>query len=578
MYQTIKAKSQSRTSSVTTTTAVKGLNKRDLPQLLDTSVAQEIINYIIAGEGRLEKRKGYTEKVVAGGGAAYPITALCKWGDVYAFAYNTGLYIYDPNAIVKIITVSGFTGTVLDLEASQSFLYVAANGVRIGYVAPVINYDNHSGGTSIWKGFTVTGQTSGATGIAVGPDTTSATTGTFEIIKISGTFLDNEVLHDSQSVGTTWISDMNGVIGYRYSVYTGSDDPRAICMTIIGTRMYCGGADGRVQYSTTNGDTYTPYSFNSATTVSSGGLLVNSKLGDINTVQPLGDAIICGGNNGKFAFKIETFDSGGVISKKDVILLDAIDHGMKASIQTHDGLFYINDQGLWQMTSVGEPGVKYSEQEQLISKILGEDYFDGVSLSNVSMIMDDVNHRLYVTYQSSGGSNNDTILVYDLEHNAYTTFDDWEITSLINDNETIYAGSATHSKIFKLFDGDDDNGNNITTSYEQELSIGPLNNRKSLNGQYVQGRLSATSNINVDFDIYNVDSEKEIDKLKLDWTRRDTTTPGLLDDSAGRRSKIANLKRVILHINESSKVPHQINWVSLDITDKGPIRNRQLTT
>ena len=116
MYQPLKVGMTSSARGNVTVMSPTGENDRDLPQLLDVKYAQNIINYIIYGEGRLEKRKGYTELFDASSNNA--ITFM-EWltSDIIIFGYSTT--IARPSSSVPSNKVKTFA--VIELPKYRSF-------------------------------------------------------------------------------------------------------------------------------------------------------------------------------------------------------------------------------------------------------------------------------------------------------------------------------------------------------------------------------------------------------------------------------------------------------------------------
>jgi hypothetical protein len=118
-----------------------------------------------------------------------------------------------------------------------------------------------------------------------------------------------------------------------------------------------------------------------------------------------------------------------------------------------------------------------------------------------------------------------------------------------------------------------------------------------LYGAYIKGKLHLKSTINVAFDIYNVRGELETDKLQFTWTPQynlntsdgwgtagwgtagyggDNDASGMLECFDGMHQFIRNFNRIRIRITESSRVPHELHWFSVDARPKTEIRRRKL--
>ena len=88
MYKPLDIKQSSKPSEATSLMSPSGVNKRTAPQFLDINYALTINNYIIIGEGELEKRKGLTTLFSVAG--TNSISLFKKWtDDIFRFGYGT---------------------------------------------------------------------------------------------------------------------------------------------------------------------------------------------------------------------------------------------------------------------------------------------------------------------------------------------------------------------------------------------------------------------------------------------------------------------------------------------------------
>ena len=96
---------KTRELSTTSTLAKKGLNLRDLPQLLNLDYCLDNTNFFITSDGGLEKREGMETLFSVAGTDG--IVMLEKYtDDLYLFAYATTLAAYrlSTGAITNIKT------------------------------------------------------------------------------------------------------------------------------------------------------------------------------------------------------------------------------------------------------------------------------------------------------------------------------------------------------------------------------------------------------------------------------------------------------------------------------------------
>lgn len=505
--------------------APKGQNLRDLPQLLDTSYAQRIRNYLIDASGQLYKRGGL-EKLIDTAGTD-GITMLLEFdSDDWIFAYDT--------------TVARYNFTTETVTVLKNDFVVSADGL-------------------------------GITGVRYG-EYVFVVTGTGKMWRMDNTFTFTEV----------------------------SASPSASrCIAVAANRIVVGDGNGTVTYSEVDDGTDPPFNtWNTGTNADLAGTAQFRNGGAINSLITLGNNIVAFSEDGKFAFYIDQIDLGGTVSKVEREVMSRVDYGgFRGAIHTEKGLFYVNEAGLWNLVSLGQPDVKYSDQEFKATLLLGGQYFEGADLSDATLAFDPAKNTVYVSYRKGSDSNN-FMIAYNTDTQAVSEITGWTIGRFMVIGDTIYGGSSTAGKVYQCFTGFDDDGISIGTEYIQEITVGTPFTKKKLDGVYVQGFLSTSSVVNVKFDIYDVQGRPINNKLKLEWEAQynnnsysgynsaaygvspyggDVDFSDLVESFDGATDKIRNFQRVRLHITNSDKLPHIINWVSLLTTEKSKIRRRKLT-
>lgn len=521
MFKPLQTTSRA-TSTVTSLMAKKGLNLRDLPQLLSPDNALIIKNYLITAEGGLEKRKGLEGLFDTGTGTDNNM--LEKWTD--------DIYVVGHGTTVSTFTKS--TGVIADIKTDFS-VNDGFQGVRYGDYFFVCN-----GVDRIWR----------------------MDTSTFTLTEIA-------------------------------------TSPRAKVLKAIDSRLFAGNLSSNgaaVQYSEVDDGTNPPFTaWSTGTTATDGGEIFYRNAGDVNVIENLGNVVIVGCNEGKWAFTIDTINSGGTLTKVDNQVMYRLDAGIKASLQTDEGIFYVNAEGLWQLVSVGQSNIAYSDQESLISEKLGDNYFQNSVFDDASIVKDDKTNQLIVSYREDSGLNNH-ILVYNTQLKAFATFTGWNIRKFINDEGTMYGSSSSNGKVWQILVGNDDDGSDIWYEFEQELNVGQLWTRKELLGQYIQGELSPSTSPLVKFSIYDKEGVFISDKLELQWNFNtnvltakgygesswgdpfggDIDKAGTAENFAGGRFRIKNFQRIRVNISGHDKAAHTINWLSLLTKEKTNIRRRNL--
>jgi hypothetical protein len=356
---------------------------------------------------------------------------------------------------------------------------------------------------------------------------------------------------------------------------------------------------GAAKYSATDDGTDPPFSdWTEGVLADDAGTVYFRNAGDIQSAAMLGDQIVVLADDGKWAFYINTIDSAGALTKIDIFTQYRIDSGgSRGAINTSSGLFYVNEAGLWQLISVGQPNIPYSDQEKRTSVLLGNTFFDDLDLSDASLVHDAKRGFIFLTCRQNSATNN-LVLAYSIETQAFMKITGWNVERWLNIGQTIYGASSIKTAVYKCFTGADDDGLEIGTDYLQEIKLGDLFTRQVLQGCYVQGLLSESTSLKVRFDIYDRTGKLIKDKAQFTWTSQndadsfsgwgtaawggaawggDVDTSGLIESFDGCRPFIRNFQRVRLHITGSDTLPHTLNWVSLSARVKANIRRRKLT-
>ncbi len=592
MYTPLKTQTQQPVRPSPSLFAPKGLDLRDLPELLSPDNALNMQNYLITTDGGLNKRQGITTLFDEGGTDGG--TMLERWtDDLLMFGYATILSVYQISTDTVTDIKTDFVNADMDGQAYGDYFFVASSGNHIGRVSRTLAYDGQSGNFTV--GLIVTGGTSGATGVIL-TDVDGGATGTLTLGNIVGQFVDNEVLTDT----STGAALVNGTLNFVYTSISAA--PIATTITAIGPRLFAGNIQANpyaVQYSELdNGTTNPPFStWSVASTATSGGLVSYRNAGTVRSIQALGNNIVVFADDGKWAFAINILDVGGTISKSDDFVIWRQDFGgARGAITTSAGLFYTNEAGLWQVISIGQPNIPFSDQENLASINLGTTYFDDIDLASTSMVYVKKINTLLITCAKSSETNN-LVLAYNTVQKAFTKITGWNMSRFTNTQDAVYGISSTTAKVYNIFDGYSDDGADIWTEFYTELKTGELETRQMLLGEYIKGFLSESTELTISFDIYDAQGRFIPDKLSLNWT---ATAEGVSDgwgeaawgesgyggagdlsstveSFSGARAYIRNFQRLRVKVSGHDQLPHALTWLKLYVKKQIPIRRRNLT-
>jgi len=675
MFRPLNVPFSPSSTQATSLMAPGGMNKRDLQLLLGVENAVQVTNYLIRGEGELEKRGGlssltdqagingvsmikeFTSDIIIFGFAttiaAYEIstgtyTALktdfstntgfdgARYGDYFFvvngidsmyrfyreiaanFSYNASgtntIYFNSQTSnftVGQVLTggTSGATATITaqtDSGTSGNLTVTPVNGTAFQLGETITDPLGGSAqvGTinTITTGSRVTGATSGATANVIEISGGGGSTQTLVLGRINGTFQSGEVLTGDQSTGIGRVLTTSAVTWSNSAV---SDAPIGSVVSVIGNRLYVGNIKddtSAVAYPEADTGANPPFSgWTDSSTSTDGGTVRYRSASTVNSITNLGPYVQVFSDEGRFTFFTDVLDSGGSIVKKDDFIDSRIDFGGdRGAITTEKGIFYANEAGIHQLISTGQTDVPFSEQSLEITNLLGDDYFTSIDFSDADMVYDQKQRYLFVTCARASETNN-LVIGYSFDNKAIIEIQGWNIKRFLNINHQIYGSHTDKAEIFKLFDGFLDDGRKITTELYQEVRIGELYTRQSIEKFYIQGRFSETTNLNIDFDIYDAEGEfvqalksytmttqilgnmgggVGYDEIGYDGAYEDdpsTAEDGLINAFDGAAPGIKNAKRVLVRITSTDASPHKLNWMNVQGRIKAPIRRRQLT-
>lgn len=568
--------------------------KTDFPTSTFGFAGQEAMGYFFACNGTSKIWRAYRQISFSGTGQTIMHVGYSS-GNVTAGNVVTGV---TSGATATIDSVGYDSGSVMTLRLTGIAGTFQVNEVltTTGLVSGSVR------SFSFKQGSMIVGTTSGAIAqILVETETAPAgTSGTWIIKEISGTWQNGEPVTAKSDFSA---EDCTGTIASTVSWQIAEDtaSPRAKGLRMIGNRLYAFNLSDDitgVAYSGAYLGTGTPFtSWTVSATVAGAGQVSAPNLGNCNDVRPFGEYYVAFHDGGRISRAISQVDSNGTLSKLDQIIDERSDVGGKKALLTPDGLFFVNQTGINVIAQIGSKNVPFSAQEIEVTNQLGDAYFQDFDFSNASMVYTQALRYLFVAC-ARGSATNNVVLAYHLDTKALTEITGWPVRCFVNINEVLYAGLDSTQKLVKLFDGFDDFGSAVNTELIQELTFGQLFTKKMLKGMYVQGFLSPSSEISVDFDIYTVDGRRIQGKETTLWTAQFGTSysggyggsswgesgwasdegySNLIESFDGCRPFIRNLMRLRLHITCSDKLAHIINWVALETEEKGPIRRRKMT-
>lgn len=379
------------------------------------------------------------------------------------------------------------------------------------------------------------------------------------------------------------------------------NSPICAGIKIIGNRLYAFNLStdpSSIKYSEVDDGSDPPFDSWAVTTAADTAGSVNYRnAGAIRSVCQLGQYTVAFSDNGFFAFYINTVESAGTMKKIEVIQNYTSDYGgARGAIETPLGVFYINEAGLWQLVAVGDTNSPMSKQQVKTSELLGGKYFKGIDQTKVDLVYDINQGCIFATLAKDSETNN-LVIGYKIDMKAMFEITNWNISRFAKIGEDIYGASSVKTTVYKLFDGYDDDGLSIPTSYVQEIPLNTLYHAHSLLGFYSGGFFSPSTEVDIRFDTHKLNGDIVVGKTEYKWLANITSMDydewgsaswsnsawggdfdkaGLVECFAGGSPRIENLQRLILNINGGDKYRHVLSWLALKTIVKQPIRRRNL--
>lgn len=578
--------------SKNTTLAAKGENLLSLSEFTNTEFGLIIENIIIKAEGRMEKSRGLSAQIDNGTTA---ITDALFTNGLHYYGTDDEVFVNDgtTDTLVHTMTATG----VFSFAKFGDYVFVTNGTEKIGRISKTLDYDAQTANFTV--GTIVTGGTSGATAIIL-EDSDSGAAGTLTLGQIVGTFADGELITDS----VTGSADVDGTLGFTFTTIT--DAPICNKVFIYDQRLIAYNIQGfpsKVQWSEKFTGTNPP--FTNFTTIAAPPLTTDPgetsffNAGTVKTLTTLGAQLVALYEDGESGIRIEVIDVDGSGLRQNV-LVDFQREGLggDASIDTNIGVFYVNESGVFQMVSGGSTAQPFSKQEVKISSLFSEEFTDTLDFTEADLFYDEKNKLLLITCRKDGASFNNFLLIYNTELKAFSRRTGWYISNFYKVGNDIFGTSSITGKIFKLFDGNSDDGIDIACRIRQELTQGEIINMSQLQEVYAKGKLAPDQTVTISFDIFDSEGIFFPDFKSLTWVLSGSSIQNLGVGKAAvgkspvggggipgsstfesffhERLRIYKYSRLILNITEESELPLELNWISLITKPLG--RNTTYTT
>jgi len=441
---------------------IKGQNGNVLPQLLGADQAITKTNYIQDGQGVSESRNG-AKKLAEKAGISGFTDGDWWFGDNFVVAYGTTVAVINKATGITTEVKTDFTLDVTAIAVYGNYVFVASGyrGDKLFRIGIALDYDTQTGNFA--TNLILTDSTSGATA-RIFADADAGTTGTLTIGDVDNTFGDTNIITDSATGSAT----VDGALYFTATEVSDSVPAKKLFIKTSeggakpGSRLVLGQADGNKKQVVFTGvdenalipwDTSTLWDTAPVTpSPETAGFIIIAR--DVEAITSRGNSFIIGSKNSRTPFSIGSTTTGATQVIDIQIGWEYKDHGLEAAIDTSHGTFYLENGGFRKMIS--------TNKDEQLSDELGSDYFDDITLENASLVHDTKNNLILATYAKNSVSNNET-LAYNTKTKAITIFKGWNFNVLLKDDSRIYGLSSISGKLYKVFEGFEDDGKGIPT-------------------------------------------------------------------------------------------------------------------
>lgn len=532
--------------------------------------------------------------------------------------------IYSPIVSVRnILTVTVSGGAFADAETLTFSGGATANIVSVSTAGAVATMTvNPTNTTNVTVGQTVTSSGGGTGTVATINDVqvgdrlvgqTSGARGTvledngsrFVLGDITGTFVNGESLVSAVAASSIAATRATATSAVTYGISEVSAAPIGSIVEAMSidkaARLFIGDLiddPSAVQASDVDDGSSPPFATWANDSTVTGGFKINyRRAGRVRSIINYGDAAVAMCQFGYYAFDIEQLEISGSLAKRIHTIASILNQGgERNAINTEKGILSASEAGITQIVNLGRGDVPFSEQAVEITNNLADDYFKLIDFSNADLVYNQKDEIVYCTCARDSERNN-LIIGYSFKQKALFEITGWNIARMINRDQVIYGADSTTGKIYKLFDGSTDDGNPISTVYEQEIRFGDLASRVDLMEVYLNGQLSDGTSIDITLSRYDRTGAYDANKFNYTWTLTnapETDNGGgyngpynggygagiysdLTNQQSGFKAKMRRCNRVILQITSGDKLPHIINYVQAKANVTTMNRNRLIT-
>lgn len=430
-------------------------------------------------------------------------------GNIITYGTQTSNY-----TVGRTVTgaTSGATGTITaDDDSGTTGTLTVTSTNAVDFIIGEILADDLGGSATITAlnplaaGDTVKGQTSGFRGTIVQITGAGTNSQTMVMSIISGTPVSGEVIVEEGLDTVKGRSNLTSAL--TWSANAVSAAPIARIVRAIDDRLHLGDINGErssEQFSEADAGDAIPFTNWTVSAAIEGPDKTFYRAGGVvKDIVPLGPYKVVFQEKGFYAYLISAISDGSQIVKN----VETVDYELnfgagKAALTTDKGIFTANAAGGFQYIQLGQHDVPYSRQKIEFTQPLGRTYFEDISFASSDIVHDLKNKMIWIACARDSDVNN-LLLGFHTELKTLVELQGWNHNTLFKIDQELYAGSALDGKAYKLFEGNDDAGVNISTEFYQELNFGDYTRMKTLLHSFFQGKLHPESEITISFDIYD---------------------------------------------------------------------------
>jgi len=570
------------------------VNKKALPLNLKQNEARRIINLIKEEDGTMRVRGGLT-KTIMDATSGLTITHGAKLNDTESiYGYNNGtnsyVKIWNGSTLSEVYSVatpnytisSVYTDTTNDINGVRyGKYYIIGNGDERPYMITILidaGFMVFTTDPTGHVGETITGVTSGETA-TIKAEVTGFTY--IYVEDISGDFTAGEVCDLSGGGRITLSSSGTNSRAIRMGLGTAdSNTPRAFYFLIhrsnasASARLITANLrenSGNVQYSETHDDDtqipfligWTPTLATAASNLFTSGELAFQS-GNINSLVTQRNIIVIGGDNGAMTFSLDSQQSA-FSELHSTIHYQQDNFGMNKGALAIDqyGIFYANETGVFNAIFSGN-----DKQETNIIDILGKAENDKFDFTNVKFLYDPTEVKLYIFLTRSSSPYG---LVFDLKTKEFQEIDGskWHFADVWRDQKEFYGVADDSLTLYKLFDGNDDDGDDITSRLlMKQESFGELERLGNVTRSYIAGYFTPDTELTIKYHWWNRGNVLQTsDDLTITTTNTATDANDLEIETlfkTPRIRKVRNARRYQIELTATSDAYYKFNTISTE--------------